>query len=133
MFIGGFGLSFYYTPNYAGILIIYLPIFIILISGYGAIAKGQTIAKITQNAKLGGYTEEILSALKLVIAFGQEEYTMKSYGTMAFESRRIAIKAAIVNGFFIAVFLITMNFFQVYSWWVAAGFVSRGWNNARTG
>ena len=72
MFFGGFGLSFYFTPNYAALLVIYLPIFILLISGYGALAKGQTIAKITQNAKLGGYTEEILGALKLVISFGQE-------------------------------------------------------------
>ena len=72
MFVGGFGLSFYFAPNYAALLVIYLPIFILLISGYGALAKGQTIAKITQNAKLGGYTEEILGALKLVISFGQE-------------------------------------------------------------
>jgi hypothetical protein len=46
MFFGGFGLSFYFAPNYAGLLIIYLPIFIILISGYGKLAKGHTIAKI---------------------------------------------------------------------------------------
>ena len=70
MFFGGFGLAFYNAPNYAGLLIIYLPIYVILISGYGKLAKGQTIKKIGQSAKLGGYTEEILSALKLVIAFG---------------------------------------------------------------
>ena len=29
-----------------------------------------------QNAKLGKYTEEQMSAIKLVIAFGREEYAL---------------------------------------------------------
>jgi hypothetical protein len=32
-----------------------------------------------------------------------------------------------------AVFMIVINFFSVYSWWIATAFVSNGWNNARTG
>ena len=38
--------------------------------------KKQAIEKITQNAKLGKFTEEQMSAIKLVIAFGREEYAL---------------------------------------------------------
>ena len=40
MFVGGFGLSFFYSPNYAGLLLIYMPLFVLLIMGYGRLAKG---------------------------------------------------------------------------------------------
>jgi hypothetical protein len=47
-----------------------MPIFLILISLYGKMARGHAIAKMGAVAKLGGFTEETLGAIKLVVAFG---------------------------------------------------------------
>ena len=45
-----------------------------------------------QNAKLGKYTEEQMSAIKLVIAFGREEYALSEYGKIAKETQEISKK-----------------------------------------
>ena len=54
----------------------YLPIYVFVIICVGGNMKKQAIEKITQNAKLGKFTEEQMSAIKLVIAFGREEYAL---------------------------------------------------------
>ena len=45
MMVSGFGLAFLCAPNYALILILYMPIFMILLTVYGKLSKGATIAK----------------------------------------------------------------------------------------
>ena len=39
-----------------------------------------------QNAKLGKYTEEQMSAIKLVIAFGREEHALSKFEEIAAEN-----------------------------------------------
>ena len=36
-----------------------------------------------QNAKLGGFTEELLSSIKLIISFGKEKEKLKEYKDLA--------------------------------------------------
>lgn len=51
--------------------------------------------KFGQNAKLGGFTEEMLSALKLIISFGKEEDKMKEYKVLAEETYLVAKKSSL--------------------------------------
>ena len=48
--------------------------------------KKQAIEKMTQNAKLGKYTEEQMGAIKLVISFGREAHALESYEKIAKET-----------------------------------------------
>ena len=45
--------------------------------------KKQIIEKLMQNAMLGKYTEEKISAIKLVVAFGREDHTIENYKKIA--------------------------------------------------
>ena len=43
----------------------------------------SVIGKMGQNAKLGGFTEELLSSIKLIISFGKEKEKLKEYKDLA--------------------------------------------------
>ena len=64
----------------------YLPVYIMVICCVGNQMKKQAIEKMTQNAKLGKYTEEQMSAIKLVISFGREAHALESYEKIAKET-----------------------------------------------
>ena len=83
MMISGFALAFIAAPNLALLLLLYFPVFVAVVARYGKYSKGQTALKLKQNAELGGYTEEILSALKLVVSFGREEHSLSNYNVLA--------------------------------------------------
>jgi len=53
-----------------------MPIIIIFIVLLGKNSKLAQFKKLEANQALGGYSEEILSALKLVVSFSQEELIM---------------------------------------------------------
>ena len=83
MMISGFALAFIAAPNLALLLLLYFPVFVAVVARHGKYSKGQTALKLKQNAELGGYTEEILSALKLVVSFGREEHSLSNYNVLA--------------------------------------------------
>ena len=133
MFISGFGLAFTYAPIYALCLLAYMPLFVIAISIYGKMAKGQVIAKIMLNAKLSAFTQEIIDAFKLVIAFGQELHTLTEYDKSAAEAKKQGLKTGVVNGFFMAVFITLMAFFQIFAMVIAYFFIANDVINVVTG
>ncbi len=86
MMVSGLAICFVFAPGFGGLLIVYIPLVAIAITIYGALTRKQIEAKQKQNEKLGAYTEEILSALKLVISFGNEEAALKEYSDIASET-----------------------------------------------
>jgi len=48
------------------------------------------IAKFGANARLGGFTEEMLSSLKLIISFGKEQKKLAEYKQIALQSYKQA-------------------------------------------
>lgn len=50
------------------------------------------------NARLGGFTEEMLSAIKLTISFGQERLKLDQYKALAEESYAVSKKASVTAG-----------------------------------
>ena len=61
-----------------------------------------------QNAKLGKYTEEQMSAIKLVIAFGREEYALSEYEKIAKETQDLNKKTGISVAFKQGLFPVVM-------------------------
>lgn len=70
-------------PYYALCLIVYLPFASILMQVLKGIMIKGVMQKFGQNAKLGGFTEEMLSSLKLIISFGKEDKKLKEYEELA--------------------------------------------------
>ena len=71
--ISGLGIALYYCPYYALCLLIYFPFATCTMFAFLGKVKNAIITKMGLSAKLGGFTEEMLSSLKLVISFGMEK------------------------------------------------------------
>jgi len=66
MGIGGFVLAFYYGSVFTLICLGFMPILVFCIVFLGNYVKVAQGVKLKQVEKLGGHTEEALSAMKLV-------------------------------------------------------------------
>ena len=68
-FFGGLAIGLWKGPIYTCMCLAYLPFFIIIIGIFASRVKKVQAEKLSSLEKLGGHTEETLSALKLVISF----------------------------------------------------------------
>ena len=70
--VSGIIISLVIHPYYALCLIAYLPFAAIIMTKFKAATIKVVTKKFAMNAKLGGFTEELLSSMKLIISFGKE-------------------------------------------------------------
>ena len=61
----------------------YLPFGTFIMTKFRKVIIGAVMAKFKQNAVLGGFTEELLSSLKLIISFGKEQDKFSEYKVLA--------------------------------------------------
>ena len=66
-------------PYYALCLLAYLPFASILMIKLKSVMMKGVMEKMGMNARLGGFTEEMLSSLKLIISFGKEKEKLGDY------------------------------------------------------
>ena len=76
MIISGFAIALWKGWVFALICIAYMPVYVVAMTFLTGGIKKQTIQKMVQNAKLGSFTEEQMSAIKLVISFGREDHAL---------------------------------------------------------
>ena len=81
--ISGLGIALYICPYYALCLLIYFPFATITMFAFLKSVTKAVIMKMGLNAKLGGFTEEMLSSLKLIISFGMEKDKLDEYKRLA--------------------------------------------------
>ena len=68
--ISGIIIGIAICPYYSLALCVYMPFASILMNKFQAVIVRGVIKKFGMNAKIGGFTEEMLSSLKLIISFG---------------------------------------------------------------
>jgi ABC-type multidrug transport system fused ATPase/permease subunit len=76
----------------------------------------SVMIKMGQNARLGAFTEEMLSSLKLIVSFGKEQLKLQQYRDLATEAYRSGKKSAITGGIMGGSFMIIMVGFSCFSW-----------------
>ena len=69
MFASGIGIGLWKGPIFCLICLSYMPIMVAVFAVFGGMLKKKMFAKLGQTKKLGAHTEEMLSALKLVVSF----------------------------------------------------------------
>jgi ABC-type transport system involved in cytochrome bd biosynthesis fused ATPase/permease subunit len=69
MFLGGLSIAIYKGPIFSLVCIAYLPVIFICVAVLGAITKKAQFKKLEANKVLGGFTEESLFSLKLIVSF----------------------------------------------------------------
>ena len=94
LMIGGLGIAFYRGPVFAAVCLAYMPFMLTLLIILGSISKKAAFAKLKANKDLGGFTEESISALKLIVSFNQEERAVKLYEAKSKVTRDIGAHAS---------------------------------------
>ena len=77
--ISGFAVSYIFAPWLAIPVTCYLPFQMCMVKNFGKRLHLATIEKMKETHKLGGFTEEVLSAIKVVVSFGQETTSVQKY------------------------------------------------------
>jgi len=103
-------------PYYALCLFVYLPIASFVMVRQKSMMIRTVMEKFRMNAMLGGFTEEMLSSLKLIISFGQEQKKLKEYQALAEKTYNSAKKSAIIAGQMQGFFYALMTGFSLFSW-----------------
>lgn len=132
-FVGGLVLAFIYGPVVALICFCFIPAFFVLLMVLKKPATVSAIAKMQSVTKLGGYTEECLHALKLIVSFAQEEAKIREYDKRAEETLKVSNKAGHITSVFYFVVRVGIFGFFVYSYYIASIFIEDRVQNPRTG
>lgn len=130
-FLGGLAIAFFYGPVISAICFAFIPGFFIVIVCLTGPAKTAVIAKMGAITKLGGYTEESLHALKLIVSFAREEHAIMKYNERAKECYRISNKAGYITAVFYFVFRLGIFGFFIYCYYMASVFVEDAILNPR--
>ena len=132
-FIGGISIALYNGPVFTCVCIAYMPIIMVFVVVFGAISKVAQFKKLGANQALGGFTEETLSSLKLIVSFAQEKKAVEIYDQKAAITRDIS-KDANTKGALVFGIIRTLIFgFFVFTFYIATVFVEKGVINPNTG
>ena len=89
--------------------------------------------KFKNNAKLGGFTEEMLSALKLIISFGMEKEKLAEYKKIATTAFKSARRAEMTIGVMQGTTFSVMVGFTCTAWFIGFWFTKFDVENPRAG
>lgn len=89
--------------------------------------------KITATGKLGAFTEETLSAIKVVVSFAQEELAVERYSKLADETRDVAKKSAKASAMIMTLFMTFLFGYQCYAFFLGSYLMQIGSINPATG
>jgi ABC-type multidrug transport system fused ATPase/permease subunit len=110
----------------------YIPFIMILFILLGRTTRKAQSLRLEANQALGGFTEECLSALKLVVSFAREDLTIKKYGEKAAVTKSITKRANVLNSIFFGAIRCMMFGFFFYTFLVAITLVKKGVKNPAT-
>ena len=111
----------------------YLPLTTVLMRNLMKLIIKYVMQKMGMSAKLGAFTEELLSSLKLIISFGKEKMKLKEYETLANISYQVSKKSAIINGVMGGAFMGIMTGFSCFAWTIGFAFIKHGVENPMSG
>ena len=77
--IGGVIFAFLIGPNFAAILVAYLPVFLIILGTFGILVKKSTSERLDAIKVMGGVVSETLYAIKVVASFGRESEELAKF------------------------------------------------------
>lgn len=110
-----------------------MPFASIIMTQFRKLIMKAVMSKFRMNAKLGAFTEELLSSLKLIISFGKEQDKLNEYKALVNESYQQAKSSALWQGFAGGIFLGTIIGFSCFSWAVGYAMIKYEMPNPNTG
>jgi ATP-binding cassette, subfamily B, bacterial len=133
MGLGGIVLSFIISWMYTLIAFAYMPIVFFGFAIFGSKVKQSSVDKMTAVKDLGSYTEETLSALKLVVSFNREDFTVKEFDKIVEKTADVARSSARQLAGMMGFMMCTMFGFFCYSYYIGSILVQKNMTEPGTG
>lgn len=123
VFVGGITIAFYKGPIFTLASLAYFPIMLTCLLMIGIQNKKAASAKLEANKILGGFTEECLSALKLIVSFANEDVAMIKYKEKAEVTKVAAYHANKLLSIFFGLFRGFIFGLFAYNYYIGTVFV----------
>jgi len=95
--ITGLFLALFTSPILALACLSYIPVMVVVNGFFAKLSKNAQGSKMQALGVLGGVTEELLGAIKLIVSFAQEEETVKIYDKVAEETMKASKRAVFIS------------------------------------
>ena len=127
------GIAFYSGADYAAICFAFFPVIVVLVGIFGAIVKKATLEQLEATKVLGGVTEEILSAVKLVTSFAKEDTEFGKFAKLAENVKNVAHKQEVLMSAILGFFKMFIFGFYVYSLYIGSIYIEKHKKNPSKG
>jgi ATP-binding cassette, subfamily B (MDR/TAP), member 1 len=127
--LAGVGIAFYYGADFAAVCAAFLPIIMILTGIFGAQVRKMTKKKMVVVKKLGGTIEEILTAIRLIASYANENIEAEKFKKLAEAVRDISHDQEFWLALTIGVFKFVIFLYYVYSIYIASIYLEKGYGN----
>ena len=123
------GIAFYYGADFAAVCAAFLPIIMIMTGVFGAQVRKLTKKKMLVVKKLGGTIEEILTAVRLIASYANENIEAEKFKKLAEAVRDISQDQEFWLALTIGVFKFVIFLYYVYSIYIASIYLEKGYGN----
>ena len=107
------------------------PIMLVGMGCFGAVMSKRTLTSMKAYGQSAGYAEQALSAIRIVVSFGQEDLEIKNYNTFTDRCTESGHKAALTSGSSLGFFNFTIYLCYAYAFFIGAVWIDKPyWNHA---
>jgi len=125
----GVGIALYYGADFAGVCAAFLPIIMIITGIFGSQVRKMTKKKMAAVKKLGGVIEEILTAVRLIASYANEDIEAEKFKKLAAVVRDLTQSQEFWLALTIGVFKFVIFLYYVYSFYIASIYLEKGYGN----
>ena len=97
---------------------------------FGAAMQGRTVAATKAYGQSAGYAEQALSAIRVVVCFGQEKLEIQNYSRFLQRVTEAGQKSGCMSGFSLGFFFFMIDLTYAYCFSIGAVWVDRGFPNS---
>ena len=131
MCLAGFATGMYKGWSLSLAMLGIAPIMLIGMGCFGAVMSKRTLASMKAYGQSAGYAEQALSAIRIVVSFGQEDLEIKNYNYYVEECTAAGHKAALASGSSLGFFNFTIYLCYAYAFIIGAVWIDKPyWNHA---
>ena len=130
---GGLTFAMAINPFFSAIVACYIPPAVYILNKVTKKTISLFIKKMMTDAKIGGFIEETLSAMKLIISFGREDERLKEFEDLSLDTYKQNKKTAAATGGIGAIFLAIAIGQSFFSWFICGFFFEYQLKNPYTG
>lgn len=108
------------------------PIMMIGMTIFASVMQKRTVASMRAYGQSAGYAEQALSAIRIVVSFGQEELENRNYSRFLARVTEAGIKSGCTMGFSLGFFFFCIYVAYGYSFAIGAVWVDKAFHNDAT-